>query len=64
MTGHKWSSLSGHRGSELGVYSGEQSRMQLLAAFAGRQADVDAQLHTGVWLQPRLPLVILIDPDS
>jgi putative peptide zinc metalloprotease protein len=50
--------------AEAGVYSGEQSRMQLVAPFAGRLADVDPQLHAGVWVQPRHPLAILIDPSS
>ena len=48
--------------AEAGVYSGEQSRMQLVAPFAGHQADIDPQLHPGVWVQPRLPLAILVDP--
>lgn len=50
--------------AEAGVFNGEQSRMQLVAPFAGRLADVDAQLSAGVWVQPRHPLAILIDPTQ
>jgi putative peptide zinc metalloprotease protein len=50
--------------AEASVYSGQQSRMQLVAPFNGRLADIDPQLHAGVWVQPRQALAILIDPNS
>lgn len=50
--------------AEAGVFTGEQARMQLVAPFAGRLADIDSQLRAGVWVQPRQPLAILIDPTS
>jgi putative peptide zinc metalloprotease protein len=48
--------------AEAGVYSGEQSRMQLVAPFAGRLIDIDPQLKPGVWVQSKHPLAMLIDP--
>jgi putative peptide zinc metalloprotease protein len=48
--------------AEAGMYSGEQSRMQLAAPFAGRLVDIDPQLRPGVWVQSRHPLAMLIDP--
>ncbi|WP_228488229.1 HlyD family efflux transporter periplasmic adaptor subunit [Caenimonas koreensis] len=50
--------------AEASVFTGEQSRLQLVAPFAGRLADVDPQLQAGVWVQPRRPLAILIDPSQ
>jgi len=48
--------------AEAGMYSDEQSRMQLVAPFAGRLVDIDPQLRPGVWVQSRHPLAMLIDP--
>jgi putative peptide zinc metalloprotease protein len=50
--------------AEAGMYSGEQSRMQLVAPFTGRLVDVDPQLRPGVWVQSRHPLAMLIDPSE
>jgi putative peptide zinc metalloprotease protein len=50
--------------AEADVFSGEQSRMQLVAPFAGRLIDVDPQLRPGVWVQSRHPLAILVDPTE
>jgi putative peptide zinc metalloprotease protein len=50
--------------AEAGVYSGEASRMHLVAPFAGQLADIDPQLHPGVWVQSRQPLAILFDPSK
>lgn len=50
--------------AEAGVFSGEQSRMQLVAPFAGHLLDQDPHLRVGVWVQPRQPLGMLVDPAS
>ena len=50
--------------AEASLFSGERSRMQLAAPFAGVLEDLDPQLTTGVWVAPRQPLAILIDPTS
>ncbi|MES2632204.1 MAG: HlyD family efflux transporter periplasmic adaptor subunit [Pseudomonadota bacterium] len=47
--------------AEASVFSSEQSRMQLLAPFAGKLADIDPQVQLGVWVQHRQPLAVLID---
>ena len=50
--------------AEASLYSGEQSRMQLAAPFAGVLSDLDPQLAHGVWVAPRQPLAVLVDPAS
>ncbi|HVZ43516.1 MAG TPA: HlyD family efflux transporter periplasmic adaptor subunit [Ramlibacter sp.] len=50
--------------AEAGVFSGEQSRMNLVAPFKGELVDIDPQLRAGVWVQPRQPLALLVDPTS
>ncbi|MES2785641.1 MAG: HlyD family efflux transporter periplasmic adaptor subunit, partial [Pseudomonadota bacterium] len=50
--------------AEASVFSGEQSRMQLIAPFPGEVADIDPQVKPGVWVQPRQPLAVLIDPSQ
>jgi putative peptide zinc metalloprotease protein len=50
--------------AEASLYSGEQSRMRLIAPFAGRLTDLDPQVRPGVWVQPRQPLAMLIDPRA
>jgi putative peptide zinc metalloprotease protein len=50
--------------AEASLYSGERSRMQLPAPFAGVLGDLDPQLTEGVWVAPRQPLAVLIDPSS
>ena len=50
--------------AEASLYSGEQSRMQLAAPFAGVLGDLDAQLANGVWVAPRQPLAVVVDPSS
>jgi putative peptide zinc metalloprotease protein len=48
--------------AEAGLFLGQQSRLQISAAFAGVLLDLDPQLALGVWVQPRQPLAVLIDP--
>jgi putative peptide zinc metalloprotease protein len=50
--------------AEASLYSGERSRMQLAAPFAGVLGDLDPQLTGGVWVAPRQPLAVVIDPAS
>ena len=50
--------------AEARLYSGEQSRMQLAAPFAGALGDLDPQLAPGVWVAPRQPLAVLVDLSS
>ncbi len=50
--------------AEASLYSGERSRMQLAAPFAGVLSDLDPQLAGGVWVAPRQPLAVLVDPAS
>jgi putative peptide zinc metalloprotease protein len=50
--------------AEANVYQGEQLRLQVAAPFAGELRDLDPQLTTGVWVQPRQPLGVVIDPSS
>lgn len=50
--------------AEATVFSGEQSRMQLIAPFAGEVADIDPHVKPGVWVQPRQPLAVLIDSSQ
>jgi putative peptide zinc metalloprotease protein len=48
--------------AEASLYDGEQSRLQIAAPFAGVLRDLDPHLAPGVWVQPRQPLGVLIDP--
>jgi putative peptide zinc metalloprotease protein len=48
--------------AEAAMYQQEQSRLQLSAPFAGVLYDLDPLLAPGVWVQPRQPLAMLIDP--
>ena len=50
--------------AEARVYQGEQLRLQVAAPFAGQLRDLDPQLAPGVWVQPRQPLGVVIDPSS
>lgn len=48
--------------AEVQMYKGEQARLQLSAPFSGVLRDIDPQLAPGVWVQPRQPLAMLVDP--
>ncbi len=48
--------------AEASLYSGERSRMQLATPFAGVLSDLDPQLTAGVWVAPRQPLAVVMDP--
>lgn len=50
--------------AEASVFTGEQSRLKLTAAFPGVLTDVDELLKAGVWVGPDLPLATLFDPTS
>jgi putative peptide zinc metalloprotease protein len=50
--------------AEANVYQGEQLRLQVAAPFAGELRDLDPQLARGVWVQPRQPMGVVIDPSS
>lgn len=50
--------------AEANLYLGERSRMQLTAPFSGVLSDLDPQLAGGVWVAPRQPLAVLVDPAS
>lgn len=49
--------------AEARMYRGESARLSIAAPFAGVVADVDPQLAPGVWVQPRQPLAMLVDPS-
>ena len=49
--------------AEARLFEGEQSRMQLTAPFSGVLSDLDPLLALGVWVQPRQPLAIVLDPS-
>jgi putative peptide zinc metalloprotease protein len=49
--------------AEVRLFEGEQSRMQLAAPFSGVLSDLDPQLAAGVWVQPRQPLAVVLDPS-
>ncbi|RYF38936.1 MAG: HlyD family efflux transporter periplasmic adaptor subunit, partial [Comamonadaceae bacterium] len=49
--------------AEASMYTGEQSRLQVAAPFAGQLGDLDPLLTPGVWVQPRQPLAIVTDPS-
>ncbi len=48
--------------AEASLYGKEQSRLRLTAPFVGVLRDLDTQLAPGVWVQPRQPLAIVVDP--
>lgn len=50
--------------AEADMYKGEQARLQVSAPFSGVLLDVDPQLAPGVWVQPRQPLAMVVDPKS
>ena len=50
--------------AEASLFQGEQSRLQVAAPFAGVLRDMDPQLAPGVWVQPRQPLAMVVDPSS
>jgi putative peptide zinc metalloprotease protein len=49
--------------AEASMYGGEQSRLKLVAPFAGRLVDIDPELRLGTWVQSRHPLAMLVDPS-
>ena len=49
--------------AEARLFAGERSRMQLTAPFSGVLSDLDPLLAPGVWVQPRQPLAVIIDPS-
>ena len=50
--------------AEATLYEKEQSRLKMVAPFSGVLVDLDPQLTSGVWIQPRQPLANLVDPSS
>lgn len=48
--------------AEARLYQQEQWRMRLTAPFSGVLYDLDEQLASGVWVHPRQPLAIVVDP--
>ncbi len=50
--------------AEASMFDGEQSRLSVSAPFAGTLRDLDPLLGPGVWVHPRQPLGVLIDPKS
>ena len=42
----------------------EAAQLELKAEFAGQWRDVDLHLREGAWVSPRVPLGVLIDPQS
>ena len=48
--------------SEARMYSIEQARLRIASPFAGVFDDLDPALAAGVWVQPRQPLGVVIDP--
>ena len=49
--------------AEASLYQGEQARLLVAAPFAGVLRDMDPQLAPGVWVQPRQPLAMVVDPS-
>ena len=49
--------------AEVQLFAGERSRMQLTAPFSGVLSDLDPLLAPGVWVQPRQPLAVIVDPS-
>lgn len=50
--------------AELRSAAGELKRLALHAGFAGIWRDTDPQQQAGVWIGPRAPLGVLVDPRS
>lgn len=50
--------------AEAQMYRDEQARLQLTVPFTGVLDDLDPLLAPGVWVQPRQPLAVVIDPSS
>ncbi len=50
--------------AEVKLYKDELTRMDLTAPFSGVLLDKDDSLTLGTWVQPKLPMAILIDPQS
>ena len=50
--------------AEAQAIDAEAARLQLKAEFAGDWLDVDPHLHSGAWVNPRIPLGVLVDPAS
>ena len=50
--------------AEAQLYEEEQSRMKLTAPFGGVLYDLDPQLATGVWVNPRQLLATVVDPTQ
>ena len=50
--------------AEASLFGGERSRLQLASPFAGVLGDLDPQLTAGVWVAPRQPLAMVVDPTS
>lgn len=50
--------------SEWSAQNEERERLSLRAPFAGHLTDLDPLLAHGVWVNPRDPLAVLIDPDQ
>lgn len=51
------------RAAEWQAQQDEAGRLQLKAPFAGLVADIDSDLAAGVWVTPRQPLAVLVDPS-
>ena len=49
--------------SEALVFQNAQARLNIAAAFSGVLFDIDPALAPGVWVQPRQPLGVLVDPS-
>ena len=50
--------------AEAQAIEAEAARLLLKAEFAGQWLDVDPHLRAGAWVNPRIPLGILVDPQS
>lgn len=50
--------------AEVKLYDDELSRMDLLAPFDGDLRDIDDNVATGTWIQPKQSLAVLVDPNS
>ncbi|MEQ1487195.1 MAG: site-2 protease family protein [Methylotenera sp.] len=49
--------------AESEMYSDDESRLKISAAFAGKLTDLEPQLAPGVWVRPSQALGIIIDPN-
>jgi putative peptide zinc metalloprotease protein len=50
--------------AESRLYDEQEARLQIDAPYAGRLVDVDPMLAAGVWVNPRQPLAMLVDPGA